>query len=217
MNNPVYFISGLGADERAFLALNLDFEPLFIRYISPRKGESLSSYCLRMSEQINPEHEPILVGLSLGGLMANRISRIRKVKKIIFLSSIKQRSERPKRFSVFRRLPLYKIAPDRVLREVLVRNAAVTNKLGRWETEAFDLMVKESPPNFLKWGIEQALDWDADLPKVPYVHLHGDEDVMFPKRRISDADLIHEGRHFMVFTRSQEVSQFINKEVANCV
>jgi hypothetical protein len=45
----VYFISGLGADKRAFSFLDLSFcEPVFIEWIKPLKNETLQGYALRL-------------------------------------------------------------------------------------------------------------------------------------------------------------------------
>ncbi|HLG39082.1 MAG TPA: hypothetical protein VI461_05410, partial [Chitinophagaceae bacterium] len=65
----VYFISGLGGDKRVFSFLDLSFcEPVFIEWIKPLKKESLESYALRLRNQI-PEKNPVIVGVSLGGMM----------------------------------------------------------------------------------------------------------------------------------------------------
>ncbi len=49
----VYFISGLGADERVFQFLDLsEIEHQFIKWNEPRKNESISNYCLELAEQL---------------------------------------------------------------------------------------------------------------------------------------------------------------------
>ncbi|WP_169306811.1 hypothetical protein [Pedobacter polaris] len=50
----VYFISGLGADERVFQFLDLSkIEYQFIRWNEPRKNESLFNYCEELTKQID--------------------------------------------------------------------------------------------------------------------------------------------------------------------
>jgi pimeloyl-ACP methyl ester carboxylesterase len=73
--NKVYFISGLCADKRAFSFLNLSFcEPVFINWIQPLKNESLSAYALRLKEQIRDDN-PIIVGVSFGGMLATEMAK----------------------------------------------------------------------------------------------------------------------------------------------
>ena len=52
----VYYISGLGADERVFKYLNLKgvYEK-YIKWETPQKHESLQDYCKRLIEQIDLE------------------------------------------------------------------------------------------------------------------------------------------------------------------
>jgi len=74
----VYFISGLGADERVFQFLDLsEIEHRFIKWNVPQKNESLPSYCKRLTEQINVQQEVILIGISFGGMIAQEITKVR--------------------------------------------------------------------------------------------------------------------------------------------
>ena len=86
----VYFISGLGADERVFQFLDLSkIEHQFIQWNEPQKKESLSSYCKKLTEQIDLKQEIILIGISFGGIIAQEISKIIECKKVIIISSVK--------------------------------------------------------------------------------------------------------------------------------
>ncbi|HQV56104.1 MAG TPA: alpha/beta hydrolase, partial [Chitinophagaceae bacterium] len=83
----VYFISGLGADKRAFSFLDLSFcEPIFIDWIKPVDNESLYQYAMRLKEQIN-EPSPIIVGVSFGGMLATEIAKSDASAKVIIISS----------------------------------------------------------------------------------------------------------------------------------
>lgn len=87
--NKIYVFSGLGVDKRVYD--NIDFGTLdveFIDWIEPLKNESLESYAFRISKKITEEN-PILIGLSFGGMLAAEISKIINVKKIILIASAK--------------------------------------------------------------------------------------------------------------------------------
>ena len=79
----IYCISGLGADERAFSKLNIKgFELKVIRWLMPIKDETLPEYASRMRQDIDDDN-PILMGLSFGGMLCTEIAKQVPVKKII--------------------------------------------------------------------------------------------------------------------------------------
>lgn len=93
--NKIYILSGLGVDKRVFDKIdfgNLDVE--FVDWIKPQKKESIESYARRIQESIKTEN-PILIGLSFGGMVSVEISKIRKTERIILLASAKIKSELP--------------------------------------------------------------------------------------------------------------------------
>jgi hypothetical protein len=65
----VYFISGLGADERAFqrLVFPQSWTVSHLQWIEPARGESLESYVARFSKLIDSTAPFALVGLSFWG------------------------------------------------------------------------------------------------------------------------------------------------------
>jgi hypothetical protein len=90
----IYFISGLGADERVFQFLDIPgVEKKFIRWIEPGKDESIHNYALRLTEQIERSKDIVLLGISFGGLIAQEISTIIHCKKVILVSTIRSEHE----------------------------------------------------------------------------------------------------------------------------
>ena len=92
----VYVFSGLGADERVFKFLDwgIHNQPIFIKWIEPLKNEPLKDYVLRLSSQIESPN-PILVGMSFGGILAVELSKQIDTNKVILISSIKTKAELP--------------------------------------------------------------------------------------------------------------------------
>ena len=60
-----YFISGLGADKKAFQKIKLPagYEPVYLDWITPEKDESLTNYARRFSSLIKNNYAIILIGL----------------------------------------------------------------------------------------------------------------------------------------------------------
>lgn len=93
-SQTVYFISGLGADERSFKYLDLPGVNMhFIQWEKPLKGEKLREYCRKLILQIDTSGDIFLVGLSFGGIVAQEIAKTIAVKKLIIISSIKSPGE----------------------------------------------------------------------------------------------------------------------------
>jgi len=109
--NIIYCISGLGVDERAFSNLRIDgYQLKVIQWIEPLKNETLYRYAKRMSEEIDTEN-PILMGLSFGGMMCIEIAKQIPVSKVIIISSIKSSLELPTWMKTVAWLKLNKILP----------------------------------------------------------------------------------------------------------
>src|SRR5437764_11227763 len=95
MKPTVYLISAMGGDERVFQQLDLSFcNPVFINWIEPLKTENITQYAGRLKEQIK-DPEPIIGGLSFGGMVAVEIAKQLPAKKIILISSSKSKKEIP--------------------------------------------------------------------------------------------------------------------------
>ncbi|HBW82083.1 MAG TPA: alpha/beta hydrolase, partial [Sphingobacterium sp.] len=112
----IYVISGLGVDQRVFS--KIDFGSLDLTYldwITPVPNEPLSIYAKRISTKITAKN-PILVGLSFGGMLAIEIAKIIETKQIILLASAKGRHELPKLYRLAGRLKINKLVPSPLLK-----------------------------------------------------------------------------------------------------
>src|SRR5436190_16440913 len=79
------------------------------------RHESLQQYAERMRAEIN-EEEPVLMGLSFGGMVCTEIAKQIPVKKIILISSVKSSKELPGWMKTVAALKLNKIVPLRSTR-----------------------------------------------------------------------------------------------------
>jgi esterase/lipase len=81
MKTPIYILSGLGADERVFKKLDFtNYQVTFIQW-EQTIGLSLKEYATLQLKQIK-EPNPILIGLSFGGIIAIEIAQQISVKKL---------------------------------------------------------------------------------------------------------------------------------------
>ena len=82
---------GLAASSMVFENIKLDGKKYSLHridWIQPEKNESIKTYCVRLSKKIKHKN-PILLGVSFGGIIAQELDKIIKVKKLIIVSSVK--------------------------------------------------------------------------------------------------------------------------------
>ena len=116
MSNKIYIFSGLGADERVFYKLDFSgFDVTFVNWIIPFDKETIEQYAARLLDQI-PTKNPVLIGLSFGGIMAVEIAKQIATQKVILIASAKTRNEIPFYFHLAGILHLHKLVPVAVLK-----------------------------------------------------------------------------------------------------
>lgn len=206
----IYCISGLGADEMAFSRLKLQgYKLVYLPWLLPHNNESIEQYAIRMCAGITEEN-PILMGLSFGGMMSIEISKILPVKKIILISSIKSAVELPWWMMRAGKLRLNKIVSMRsykILEPIQNRFLGVKDKD---EIEMVRNYRKNVPEIYTNWAINEVLNWKNNWQPPAIFHIHGDNDKMFPIKNVSPTHIIKGGGHFMIMNKAAEVSDCIN-------
>ena len=215
----LYCISGLGADERVFSKLIInDSELKPVKWLQPLQGEALSAYAQRLSDQIT-DPEPVILGLSFGGMMAIEIAKLKPVSKIILLSSIKTSSELPAWMNLAGKSSVYKLLPDRQISSIKALKALrpIQNYFLGARTEEEKKIANEYrdhvDPVYLKWAIAQVLTWKNNAIPSNILHIHGSNDHIFPVKKIRNAHIIPGGGHFMVMDKPDEIARIIQQEL----
>jgi pimeloyl-ACP methyl ester carboxylesterase len=213
MSQSIYCISGLGADERAFSRLQLPgYELHFIPWIDPEPNESFDHYAKRMSSVIK-EPEPIIIGLSFGGMLAIELTKLIKVKKLILISSVKTRSEEPWWMRTSGKLKLHQLVrprPHPLLYPIENYFLGAHTKAEKTIANHFRETVNKT---YLQWAIHQIVNWNNVTIPANCLHIHGNADRLFPIRNVK-ADYVIEGAgHFMVFNKANEISHIISAEL----
>ncbi|MBL3657687.1 hypothetical protein [Fulvivirga sediminis] len=105
----IYAISGLGADERAFYKLQLQYPIVHLPWKTPLLGDSLRTYAQRFVNDIDDSKPFALLGLSFGGMVVVEIGKILKPEKTIIISSAPTKNELPNSLRIIGRLGLTKL------------------------------------------------------------------------------------------------------------
>jgi pimeloyl-ACP methyl ester carboxylesterase len=205
----IYAISGLGADERAFFKTNFGSNNVIhLPWQQPLPKESIEDYALRLSKKIVHEN-PILVGLSFGGMMAIEIAKHVPLEKVILISSAKTRDELPAFYRNAGKIKLHKLIPVSLLKS----GNRVTNFMFSTRTKndkkILSMMIKESNTTFIKWAVDVILNWQNKTVPQNTVHIHGTKDRILPYKNIKNVITVNAGPHLMLITKAVEVNKLL--------
>lgn len=210
----LYLISGLGADKRVFSRLKLNAEIVHISWETPKKGEPLSDYVKRLSAKIDTSEDFYLGGLSFGGMCAQEIAKTLEPKKLILISTAKGPREFPFHIRLAFKTGLYKLVPDVIYKRLAFGASRFMCLMGRNSKVQFRSMVAGMDKRLFGWSIDKMATRKGG-GDFPYLHVHGSADRVLPSGNIKNATLIKGGGHLMVLNRSKEVSDLINRYLAN--
>jgi pimeloyl-ACP methyl ester carboxylesterase len=211
----IYIFSGLGADKIVFQ--NMDFSNYnvtFVEWIVPIQNESIEQYAKRLTRQI-VHKQPILIGLSFGGIMAVEVSKVIAVKKIILIASAKKRSEIPWYYKIAGKFRLYKIMPVVFMKRANFFSFWVFGIESENEQKILTKILKETDANFLRWAIMQITTWRNQIEPRNCIHIHGASDCILPIRFVKSCVRVEQGGHFMTLNKADLLTQIVRSELAN--
>ena len=212
----INLISGLGADERVFDYLQLDnYDINYIKWENPYRRETLSSYTTRLSKQIDCKKNNVIIGVSFGGIVAIELSKIINCKIVIIISSIKNKQEIPGIYKLIGKLRLLNLIPSVLLKKFKPGIHYFFGVEKKEEKLLLNSIINETDNNFLKWALGQIMRWNNIGITDNLHHIHGSKDRLFPVNKIKNSYLIESGHHFMIVSKSQEVSKIINNILFN--
>ena len=210
----IYCISGFGADDRVFSRLDFGNSRVnFLPWETPEKNESLDTYTQRFLDKIK-ETNPILVGLSFGGMMSVEIGKKIKTEKIFMISSIQTKDEMPLAFRIAGKSRINKVLPLKpfsFLEPIENYNLGIQN-------EEEKTLVREYRKNisqvYTDWAINQILNWKNESKLSNLIHIHGSSDRIFPIKNVHPDFIIEGGGHMMIMNRSKEINVILRKELS---
>lgn len=212
----VILIPGLGYDHRIFSKLHLSTLKIeALNWIEPKKNENIHHYALRLYEQIDHSTEDIiLIGQSLGGIMAQEIASSRPVKMIIIISSITSRKQLPFHFKIIKPLRIYKL----FTKELSINSIKYWGKahgfVNAEEIALFKSMLHKQTNTYLQWALRALSIWKEPevLAPTKVLQIHGTNDQTFPIRLLKKVDkIVDGGSHIMVYKKPDQISEIINE------
>ena len=208
---------GLAASSMVFENIKLDSKKYSLHridWIQPKKNESLNAYCIRLSKKIKHKN-PILLGVSFGGIIVQELEKIINVKKLIIVSSVKSHKEYPILYKIARDYQLNNALPfgmfDNFIKFSLKLNI---NKLYK-RIDLAERYLTERNEIYLEWAVWSLLNWKQEKYRPDLIHIHGDKDKVFPIENISSCIKIKGGRHEMIILKAKWFNENLPSLIEN--
>ncbi|MEC4114345.1 YqiA/YcfP family alpha/beta fold hydrolase [Myroides pelagicus] len=201
---PIYFFPGMISNSLIFEKIELDhnlFTPVFFEWLPVEKNQSLEEYSNRYIEMINHPN-PVLIGVSLGGIIAQEIAKKIKVRKTIIISSVRSTKEYPWLYRFAKYTKLYRLLPTNNINGLIEFLSNRSKKSKREERKAlYDRYLTERSKDYIDWCIDQVMHWKQTEAIENVIQIHGDKDEIFPIKNIKNALVVKGGTHAMILTK----------------
>jgi pimeloyl-ACP methyl ester carboxylesterase len=206
----IYLIPGLAASPGIFDFIELPKEFFTVHHLSwelPLPQESLREYCQRFKTLILHKN-PILIGVSFGGIVAQEIASLISVEKIVIISSVKSVHEFPRRIRYAKPFQLHKILPTFMVEHVewlFKYNLGI----GQKKLERYERYLNVRDKKYLDWAFNCIVNWKRDVPDSRVIHIHGELDVVFPLRYIDTCHVIPGASHAAIITHAKWLNEHL--------
>ncbi|NAY90608.1 alpha/beta hydrolase [Muricauda sp. JGD-17] len=201
----VYLMPGMAANSSIFDGIQLPPDRFVMHKLDwflPEKGMSLNDYAKKMCDNVLHEN-PVLLGVSFGGMLVQEMANHCKPFKTIIVSSVKNHSELPKRMVFAKYTKAHKLLPTG-----LVNNVELLAKYAFGETvtkrlELYEKYLSIRDKNYIDWSLDQIVNWKQHEPPKNLVQIHGEKDAVFPIGNIRECIIVKNGTHTMIIHRAK--------------
>ncbi|MGK0325112.1 MAG: hypothetical protein ACJA2M_002733 [Polaribacter sp.] len=208
---------GLAAGPEIFERLELPsdtYELHFLTWKTPLDlDETITNYAMRMTTDIKHPN-PVLIGVSFGGIIVQEMNKFIDTKKIIIISSVKSTSELSKNFKIARKSKIYKLFPTRIVTNFEKYDKFFIGKSLEKKAKMYRKYLSVRGESYIKWSIYNVISWKQEKPLENIVHIHGTNDHVFPFKNIEKCIKIEDGTHSMILLKAKEISKIIHQSLA---
>ncbi len=193
---------GLAANPLIFERIKLDESLFDVRYLEwkiPEENESLEEYAARIVLEVK-DSNPVLIGVSFGGILVQEMAKLINVRKVIIISSLKTDLELPKRLKWIKMTRLYKLVPIRLLLGMLKLVQLISGEKMQQRMQLYEKFLSVRDTRYLKWAFEKVLQWNCLEINKKLIHIHGNKDQIFPVKNIKNCMVVEGGTHVMIYT-----------------
>ncbi|MDG0966885.1 MAG: alpha/beta hydrolase [Flavobacteriaceae bacterium] len=206
----LYCMPGLAANSKIFEFIRLP-KPFVIHkleWIDPLPNESIQSFSKRMCEKIKKKN-PILLGVSFGGILVQEMSKIIPCHKVIIISSVKSYKEFPIHIILGRKSKAYKYFPTQWIDKTedfigFVFGPSMRKRMGLYK-HYLSFRSKE----YLQWALHHFFQWDQKEADPKVIHIHGTHDALIPVFNIKNYIAVKGGTHAMILRKAHLLNEIL--------
>jgi len=200
---PVYLMPGLAASTAIFERIVLpenDFEIHLLEWEIPLGKESLADYAKRIAAKIK-QPNPVLIGVSFGGILVQEMAKYIDVRKVIIISSVKSNLEFPRRLKIAKTTKAYKLIPMSLILNIESLAKFSFGEKVNQRLKLYERFLSVRDIGYLNWAVEQVVLWDRTVVDEGVIHIHGDMDDVFPIKNIKNCTVVKGGTHVMILNK----------------
>ncbi len=210
---PVYMMPGLAASSTIFERIVLPdaiFDIVLLEWEIPLDNETLAEYAKRITKKIIHPN-PVLIGVSFGGILVQEMAKFIDARKVIIISSVKTNLEFPRRMKVAKTTKAYKLIPTNLLANVeSLSKFSFGTKINQ-RLKLYEKFLRVRDKRYLDWAVEQIILWDRTIVDEKVIHIHGDEDDVFPIKYIPNCIVVKGGTHVMILSKYKWLNENLPK------
>ena len=200
---PVYLMPGLAASALIFERITLPkntFEIYLLEWEIPLDNESLTNYAKRITDKIKHKN-PVLIGVSFGGILVQEMARHMATRKVIIISSVRSNTEFPRRLKLAKATKAYKLIPMSLILNIETLAKFSFGEKVNQRLKLYEKFLSVRDIGYLTWAVEQVVLWDRTIVDEKVIHIHGDMDDVFPIKNIKDCIVVKGGTHIMILNK----------------
>lgn len=199
----VYLMPGLAASSAIFERIELPvatFEMVLLEWEIPLYNETLPDYAKRIATKITHPN-PVLIGVSFGGILVQEMATFVQARKVIIISSVKSNLEFPRRMKIAKTTKAYKLIPMSLI--LNLENLAKFSFGGKinQRIKLYEKYLSVRDIKYLEWAVEKVILWDRTVVDESVIHIHGDNDDVFPIKYIQKCIVVKGGTHIMILSK----------------
>ncbi len=199
----VYLMPGMAASPLIFEHIQLPedkFKLHYLEWMIPFEDETLSDYALRMTKNIVHD-SVVLIGVSFGGVLVQEMSKHIEIRKLIVVSTVKSREEIPKHMQLAKATGVYKLVPTQLASKIDILEKYAFGKHFTKRLELYKKYLSVNNEQYLNWAIKEMISWNQKEPPKGIIHIHGDNDAVFPIKNIKGNITLKNGTHIMIINK----------------
>jgi pimeloyl-ACP methyl ester carboxylesterase len=196
----IYLLPGMGANSKMYQGAWLDFNSATcIDWPSYKGDASLSELARRVAAQYRMKDNDILIGSSMGGMVALEISKLLHLDRVVLVGSAIDVSEMNSLLTIL--TPFVDSAPVEFFQKLAARQDGL-----------FQQMFAASDPDFMRAMCKAISTWDGyprDLTRVTRIHGEKDKVIKCPQ----DCHVIKRAGHLLPITHARACVDIIHRYI----